>query len=76
MEASIKSVLSYLENESLEIILQHLSSIGVRTADDTEFIKEDDLKHLLTPVDCRKLLHAFKRRGTLCGIKIIFHQKM
>uniref|UniRef100_A0A9J8DLI9 Uncharacterized protein n=1 Tax=Cyprinus carpio carpio TaxID=630221 RepID=A0A9J8DLI9_CYPCA len=66
MEASIKSVLSYLENESLEKILQHLSSIGVRTADDMEFIKEDDLKHLLTPVDCRKLLHAFKRRGQLC----------
>ncbi|XDV33478.1 hypothetical protein PO909_003877 [Leuciscus waleckii] len=63
MEASIKSVLSYLENESLEKILQHLSSIGVRTADDMEFIKEDDLKHLLTPVDCRKLLHAFKRRA-------------
>ncbi|KAL6490990.1 hypothetical protein MHYP_G00013350 [Metynnis hypsauchen] len=42
--------------------LKHLSDMGVRTADDMQFIKEDDLRHLLPPVDCRKLLCAFMKR--------------
>lgn len=51
------------------MILQHLSNMGVKTADDMEFINEDDLRHLLPTVDCRKLLHAFMRRGKLCSLK-------
>uniref|UniRef100_A0A672J7H0 Uncharacterized protein n=1 Tax=Salarias fasciatus TaxID=181472 RepID=A0A672J7H0_SALFA len=71
MDAAIKSILPYLENETLEMILQHLSEMGVRTADDMEFINEDELTHLLSPVDCRKLLRSFKRRGKLCCTKNI-----
>ncbi|KAL6457325.1 hypothetical protein MHYP_G00342880 [Metynnis hypsauchen] len=50
--------------------LKHLSDMGVRTADDMQFIKEDDLRHLLPPVDCRKLLCAFMKRGeSILGAK-------
>uniref|UniRef100_A0A3B3QPE7 Uncharacterized protein n=1 Tax=Paramormyrops kingsleyae TaxID=1676925 RepID=A0A3B3QPE7_9TELE len=36
--------------------------LGVRTADDMKFINEDDLRHHLPLLDCRKLLHAFRRK--------------
>lgn len=68
MEATIKNALPHLDNESQESILQHLSNMGVRTTDDMEFINEANLRHLLPPVDCRKLLHAFMRRGKFCSL--------
>lgn len=42
MEAKIKSALPNLENDSLEMIQHHLIKFGVRTANDMEFVNEDD----------------------------------
>lgn len=66
MEDTIKGALPYLENGSLNAILVHLTTMGVRTAEDLEFINATDLSHILLPIDCRKLIHAFKKGTLLC----------
>lgn len=67
MEDTIKGALPYLEYESLNMILLHLTTMGVRTAEDMGFINAIDLRDLLPPVHCRKLIHAF-RKGTLYSL--------
>ena len=70
LEDTIKGVLHHLENETFNMILHHLTTIGVKTAEDMEFVNENDLSHLLPPVDCRKLIRSF-RKGTLCNMSYL-----
>lgn len=65
MQDTVKGALPYLENGSLNNILLHLTTMGVRTAEDLEFINAT-VSHILPPVDCRKLIHAFKKGKLLC----------
>lgn len=68
VETVIWSVLPQLDREKLEVVVYELvANIGVEGPDDLQFIKEEDIKHLLTPVQCRKLLHSFKC-GKKCSI--------
>ncbi|KAK0142148.1 hypothetical protein N1851_020164 [Merluccius polli] len=56
IEKAIQAVLPQLDREKLESLVNEL----VTKLDDLEFIQEDDIKHLLTPIQCRKILHSLK----------------
>lgn len=63
MEDFIRGTLPHLDSKTLETIIGDLSSMGVREIDDLMYIKEDDIRHLLSIVDCRKILQRFNNRG-------------
>ncbi|XP_076841673.1 uncharacterized protein LOC143485891 [Brachyhypopomus gauderio] len=57
----IQTALPQLEREKLETVVDELvSNMGVEEPNDLQFIKEEDLKHLLTPIQCRKIIHYFR----------------
>uniref|UniRef100_A0A3B3RGX0 Uncharacterized protein n=1 Tax=Paramormyrops kingsleyae TaxID=1676925 RepID=A0A3B3RGX0_9TELE len=47
-------ILPHLDSETLRTLLEDLSKMGVREVNDLMYIKEDDIRHLLPVVDCRK----------------------
>lgn len=63
MEAVIRGVLPMLDDDQLNHLISELTRIGVKTDDDLQYLTLDDLKDLLSPIDCRKLIHFFKIRG-------------
>lgn len=63
MEVTINGILPHLDSETLGTLLEELSSLGVREPADLIYIKEDDIKHLLSKVDCRKLLQRLCNEG-------------
>ncbi|XP_065149445.1 uncharacterized protein [Paramisgurnus dabryanus] len=59
----IQRVLPDLDYERLKVLIEHLSSaVGVTRKEDLAFIEKDDLQHLLTPIQCLKVIHTFKQR--------------
>lgn len=61
IESAIQTVLPQLDREKLGIVVCELvSKLGVEGPDDLQFIKDEDVRHLLTPIQCRKILHSFK----------------
>lgn len=61
IEKAMQTVLPQLDEAKLQTLVNELvTNIGVEGPDDLEFIKEDDIKHLLTPIQCRKIIHSFK----------------
>jgi hypothetical protein len=63
MEDIIRGTLPHIDDETLGRLVESLSAMGLREADDMMYIREDDIKDLLSIVDCRKLLHKFSNRG-------------
>ncbi|XP_062416199.1 uncharacterized protein LOC134107900 [Pungitius pungitius] len=54
--------LSTNDGERLKTVVAELvSKFGVETPDDLQFITEGDIGHLLTPVQCRKIINGCKR---------------
>ncbi|XP_070408800.1 uncharacterized protein [Nothobranchius furzeri] len=59
----IQRVLPELDHERLLAITEHLSSVvGVTKKEDLAFLEKADFQEYLTPIQCRKLLQAFKQR--------------
>ncbi len=57
-------VLPEVEYERLMVIIEHLSSVvGVTKKEDLAFIERDDFQNHLTPIQCRKVIQAFKQKG-------------
>ncbi|XP_077093821.1 uncharacterized protein LOC143745587 [Siphateles boraxobius] len=44
----------------LQKFIHGLSAIGLETKDDLQYVKEEDLMEFLRPIQCRKLLNAWK----------------
>uniref|UniRef100_A0A3B3RI04 C2H2-type domain-containing protein n=1 Tax=Paramormyrops kingsleyae TaxID=1676925 RepID=A0A3B3RI04_9TELE len=66
---AIQAALPQLDREKLETVVGELvSKLGVEGPDDLQFIKEEDVRHLLTPIQCRKLLHTFKRDSRIGSV--------
>lgn len=65
IEERIRIALPSLEVEQRRTLLEELSRIGVEEPDDLQFVCEEDIRHLLTPIQCRKLLHTFKSNGKM-----------
>ena len=60
IEKAIQTVLPQLDEAKLETLVNELmTKVGVGQ-DDLQFIQEDDIKHLLTPIQCRKILQSLK----------------
>ncbi|XP_039680532.1 uncharacterized protein LOC120574295 isoform X2 [Perca fluviatilis] len=60
IEKAIRTVLPQLDEAKLETLVNELVKVGVEGPDDLQFIQEDDIKHLLTPIQCRKIIHSLK----------------
>uniref|UniRef100_A0A8C1MVV7 Uncharacterized protein n=1 Tax=Cyprinus carpio TaxID=7962 RepID=A0A8C1MVV7_CYPCA len=59
----ISRVLPELDNERLMGLIEHLTSaVGVTNKEDLAFIERDDFQDHLTPIQCRKVIQAFKQR--------------
>lgn len=60
----IQRVLPELDYEGLMAVIEHLSSVvGVTKKEDLAFIERDDFQHHLTPIQCHKVIQAFKQKG-------------
>lgn len=70
MEVIINGILPHLGSETLGTLLEELSSMGVKEPADLSYIQEDDIKHLLSKVDCRRLLQRFCNEGKYCNVNI------
>ncbi|XP_067237385.1 sterile alpha motif domain-containing protein 3-like [Chanodichthys erythropterus] len=60
IKLAISSSLPGLSDETLQKFIHGLSAIGVETKDDLRYVKEEDLMEFLRPIQCRKLLNAWK----------------
>lgn len=61
IEHAIQSVLPQLDREKVEAVVHELeTNLGVEGPDDLQLIKEEDIRHLLSPVQCRRLINYFK----------------
>lgn len=66
IEKAIRTVLPQLDEAKLETLVNELVKVGVEGPDDLQFIQEDDIKHLLTPIQCRKIIHSLKGGEISC----------
>lgn len=61
---AVTSVLPRIDGERLQKLVQHLMVVvGIEEVEDLPYVQEDDVKDILTPCQCRKLLDAFQKRG-------------
>ncbi|GAA6089220.1 uncharacterized protein LOC113101086, partial [Tachysurus ichikawai] len=60
IKLAISSSLPGLSDETLQKFIHGLSAIGVETKDDLRYVKEEDLMEFLRPIQCHKLLNAWK----------------
>lgn len=72
IEKAIQTALPQLDEAKLQTLVNELvTKVGVEGPDDLQFIQEDDIKHLLTPIQCRKILHSLKGEITVALINIL-----
>lgn len=69
----IQKALPELDYVRLMDVVEHLASVvGVTKKEDLAYVEKDDLQHHLTPIQCCKLIQAFKPRGekkkTICNM--------
>ncbi|KAM8741462.1 uncharacterized protein AB9X84_018836 [Acanthopagrus schlegelii] len=61
IEDAVQRVLPQLQREKVEAVIHELeTNLGVEGPDDLQLIKEEDIRHLLSPIQCRKLINSFK----------------
>ncbi|KAM9771113.1 uncharacterized protein ACBT44_004586 isoform 1-T1 [Syngnathus typhle] len=61
IKKAIHTALPQLDEAKLETLVNELvTTVGVEGPDDLQFIQEDDMKHLLTPIQCRRIIHSLK----------------
>lgn len=60
--SAINKVLPDLAEVSKDILEKTLQSLGIKTSDDFQFLKESDLLTALRPIQARKVLAAWKLR--------------
>lgn len=61
---NILSALPSLPIESLGHIVEKLIQQGVETEEDLQFVREQDIEEFMKPIQCRKILDAWKGKGT------------
>ncbi|XP_052424721.1 uncharacterized protein LOC127967977 isoform X2 [Carassius gibelio] len=57
------SILPSLSDETLAHLLEVLEELGVENKEDLVLVEEKDIEKYLRPIQCRKLLAAFKNEG-------------
>ena len=62
LDTVLQTVLPFLHKDQMEKLKQKLLECGVETDDDLRYIKEDDIKDILKPIQMRKLLGAWSSK--------------
>lgn len=65
VRAAIIDLLPALPGETTEALILKLNILGAYEVGDLKYIREEDLADLATPIQCRKLVEAWKRNGKL-----------
>lgn len=60
---AILSTLPKIPVKSLSCMVEKLIQQGVETEDDLQYVTEDDIKEFMKPIQCRRLLDAWKCQG-------------
>lgn len=61
---SITSVIPTLDEDRLGALVERLLlGVGVESVDDLQYVTLEDMQDILTPLQCRRLLEAFKKKG-------------
>lgn len=63
MREAIFSTLPSIPAASLDSIVEKLIQQGVETEDDLQYVREQDIEEFMRPIQCRRLLNAWKRKG-------------
>ena len=63
MKEAVRQVLPSLSEELLDGVVKKMIEDGVDLVTDLQFVQEADLSGLLRPIQCRKLLQAWKAKG-------------
>lgn len=70
IKETIKDVLPSLADGIVTTIAQGLLDSGVEDRADLQYVEEADLRQFLKPIQCRKLLAAWKPKGEMIYIYI------
>lgn len=60
---AILSTLPRIPEESLSRMVEKLIQQGVETEEDLQYVREEDIQEFMKPIQCRKLLDAWKYKG-------------
>lgn len=63
LKDAVLSVLPILSPDVINQLVEKLVDQGVEGVDDLVYVKEDDILEFLRPIQCRKLLSAWKNQG-------------
>lgn len=76
LEEIIRRALPALEEDQIRAVVTELmTTVGVEEPVDLQLVKEDDIKHLLTPIQTRKVLLALKTNGKIPHFEIFYCNK-
>lgn len=62
---AITATLPKLDEDRLKALVERLLLVVGVEVSDLSYVKKDDIKDILTPLQCCKLVNAFQRRGLL-----------
>ena len=63
---AVTAVLPGLDEDRMKALVERLIIVvGIERVADLRYVKEDDIKDILTPLQTRKLTEAFQRKGLL-----------
>ncbi|KAJ8351967.1 hypothetical protein SKAU_G00234430 [Synaphobranchus kaupii] len=62
IRGDVLQALPSLPTETLTLLLEKLISCGVESKEDLQYVREEDISELLRPIQCRKILSAWKAR--------------
>lgn len=63
LKDAVLSVLPSLSQDLTEHLVEKLMDQGVEGLDDLVYVKKDDIAAFIRPIQCRKLLDAWKVQG-------------
>ncbi|KAJ8338630.1 hypothetical protein SKAU_G00354160 [Synaphobranchus kaupii] len=61
LKDAILECLPGLPEEALSLLLEVLQYVGVKSKEDLQLVREEDLLDYLSPIQCRRLVNAWKR---------------
>lgn len=71
---AITAALPKLDEDRLKSLLERLLLVvGVEEVADLIYVKEDDIEDILTPLQTRKLIDFFRKRGLYSFVKVKYN---
>lgn len=63
IKEEITSVLSSLPEDTLNLLVEKILNQGVESKEDLQYVREEDIVEFILPIQCRKLLKAWRVHG-------------